>query len=197
MTSLKDDADAALSSQARGPLVVDDDVESVATWFDQHAGPLHRYLTARVGAHDADDLVAQTFLIAVRRQQAFDPALGEARAWLFGIATNELRHHHRQELRYLHAQSRALAIDVPAAASDDRVADRLDADAAARRVAADLRLMSAVDRDILLLNAWSGLTLAQIAVVLDLPSGTVRSRLSRARQALRSAHPKLSNEESS
>lgn len=172
-------------------------VDSLATWFDQHAGSLHRYLSARVGAHDADDLVAQTFLIAMRRRQSFDPELGEARAWLFGIATNELRHHHRQEQRYLRAQSRMLAVDVPVAASDERVADRLDADAAARRVAGDLRLMSAIDRDILLLNAWSDLTLAQIAIALDLPPGTVRSRLSRARQALRSAHPQLSDEESS
>lgn len=171
--------------------------EPVAAWFDQHAAPLHRYLSARVGTHDADDLVAQTFLIALRRHETFNPALGEARAWLFGIATNELRHHHRKELRYLRAQSRMLAVEVPTASGDERVVDRLDADAAARRVAADLRLMSAVDRDILLLNAWSDLTLAQIALALDLPPGTVRSRLSRARQALRSAHPQLSDEESS
>ncbi|WP_232519954.1 RNA polymerase sigma factor [Actinosynnema pretiosum] len=74
--------------------------------FDRHARALHGYLRRRVGDL-ADDLVAETFLVAYQGRAGYDPARGTARAWLHGIAANLLRRHLRQEVRGLRALARA------------------------------------------------------------------------------------------
>src|SRR3954453_4264094 len=92
--------------------------------FDAHAAALRRYLARRVGTEPANDLVAETFLVALRRRESYRPELGTARSWLYGIATNLLRHHVRSELRALHATARlANAGETVSAAHDGRVAD--------------------------------------------------------------------------
>jgi DNA-directed RNA polymerase specialized sigma24 family protein len=55
----------------------------------------------------------------------------------------------------------------------------------APRLAAGLARLTRDQREVLLLSAWAGLTHEEIAAVLDIAPGTVRSRLSRARAALR------------
>src|SRR4051794_5307314 len=74
----------------------------LAVLFDAHAAGLHRYLSPRVGAV-ADDLVAETFLAGLAGRAGYDPAKSDPRAWLYGIATNLLRRHFRQEIRGLAA----------------------------------------------------------------------------------------------
>src|SRR3954465_2499794 len=56
--------------------------------FDRHARPIHRYLVRRLGPPAADDVLADTFLIAFAKRAKFDPARPDARPWLYGIATN-------------------------------------------------------------------------------------------------------------
>ncbi|MET0492324.1 MAG: sigma factor [Actinoplanes sp.] len=73
--------------------------------FDRHAVAIHRYLARRVGASLADDLTAETFLVAFRGRARYDVAHADARPWLYGIAANLLRRDQRSELR----QYRALA----------------------------------------------------------------------------------------
>src|SRR5438093_609954 len=80
--------------------------------FDAYAAPLHGYLARRVGAEPAKDLVSETFLVALNQRHAYDPRLGVVRSWLYGIATNLLRRHVRQEVRALRATARA-ASQVP------------------------------------------------------------------------------------
>lgn len=53
------------------------------------------------------------------------------------------------------------------------------------RIARTLRSMAAIDRETLLLYAWADLTYEGIALAMDVPVGTVRSRLNRARRVLR------------
>ena len=164
-----------------------DVVEVFGQLFDRHAANLRRYLGSRVGPHVADDLVSQTYLAGFRRWRTFDASRGTPQAWLYGIATNQLRDHYRSETRYLAATMRAVGRD--SAVNSDDADDRLDAATAVRRLVPDLLRLDPVDRDILLLNAWTGLTLAEIAVALDMPAGTVRSRLHRLRRELRAAAP--------
>ncbi len=84
---------------------------------------------------------------------------------------------------------RALArtgVDPIAETWSDRVEDRVTAQAARAPLAAALADLSVRDRHVLLLVAWADLSYLEVAEALDIPVGTVRSRLNRARKKLRS-----------
>jgi RNA polymerase sigma factor (sigma-70 family) len=154
--------------------------------FDTYAVPLHRYLARRVGPDLAHDLVSETFLVAMNQRHAYDPRRGVVRSWLYGIATNLLRHHVRREVRGLRAIARSSGHNLDYEASHDgRVADRVDAAALAAQLAGALAALSEGDRDVLLLMSWAGLDSSEIADALGIPAGTVRSRLHRVRKWLR------------
>ena len=152
--------------------------------FDRHAVPVHRYLARRIGA-PADDLLAETFLVAFRRRASYTSDVG-VRPWLFGIATNLVRRHVRTEERRYRALARLAAGEVAPPVIEDAI-DRLDAGALRRDLALALASLHRRDRDVLLLTAWADLSYEQIAAVLDIPLGTVRSRLHRARRLTRLA----------
>jgi RNA polymerase sigma factor (sigma-70 family) len=164
--------------------------------FDAYARPLHRYLSRRVGAENAQDLVSETFLVALNQRHSYDPRRGAVRSWLYGIATNLLRRQVRQEVRALQAAARSVG-HAPAdeASHESRVADRLDAATMAAQLADALAELSDGDRDVLLLTSWAGLDSTEIADALDIPVGTVRSRLHRVRKWLRANAPKANNRE--
>jgi len=140
--------------------------------FEQHFDDVYGYLARRVGPDLARDLASETFTRAFAGRKKFDPRRGEPRAWLFGIATNLLRRHYRDEERRLRALSRydIAAVDEPG--DEPRLAEALHS-------------LAREERDALLLYAWADLDYAEIADALDIPIGTVRSRLHRARARLR------------
>jgi RNA polymerase sigma-70 factor (ECF subfamily) len=155
-----------------------------ATIFDRHYDAVHRYLARRVGADLADDLAAEAFTEAFDFRARFDSARADARPWLFGIATNLLRHHHRSEARRLRAYARVdRPTDIPE--PEGAIEARIDAQRAAPMIATALAQLSTDERDVLLLFAWADLRYEEIAVALRIPIGTVRSRLNRARGRLR------------
>ena len=157
-----------------------------AVLFDRHAATVHRYLGRRVGEL-ADDLLSETFLIAFRRRADFRPVHLEIRPWLIGIATRVLQGHTRTEQRRYRALARTPA-EPPVQPHDaDALSDRLSAQALRGPLAAALAELTARDRDVLLLFAWEQLSYEEIAAVLDVPVGTVRSRLHRARRQTRAA----------
>lgn len=153
--------------------------------FDRHAAAVHRYLARRIG-EPADDLLAETFLVAFRRRASYQPMRLDVRPWLFGIATNVLHRHMRQEERRYRALARARLVETSSYA-DDPPDDRLDARALRASLAAALAALKPADRDVLLLLAWAQLSYAEIAATLDIPIGTVRSRINRARRVTRAA----------
>lgn len=158
---------------------------ALTTLYDAHARDLHRYLARRMDPVVADDLVAETFLVAWEQRARYDPTRGPARAWLFGIATNLSRRYARTEANTL----RAMALDAGRATvaepADTASAARVDASRAARELAAGLAKLRAEERDVLLLVAWAGLRPVEIAAALELDVQTVRTRLHRARTRLR------------
>ncbi|GAA2788962.1 RNA polymerase sigma factor [Crossiella cryophila] len=164
--------------------------------FDAHAAALHRYLARRVGATAADDLVSETFLVALQRRHSYDPARAAVRSWLYGIATNLLRGHLRTEVRGYQATARAAgAVRPHEDGHDGRVAARVDAETATRGLAGALAGLAPGDRDVLLLTSWAGLDSTEVAEALDIPVGTVRSRLHRVRRGLRAHAPNPSEED--
>ena len=157
--------------------------------YDRHAGDIHRYLLRRLGADAADDLTADTFVAAFRARGRFDASrAGSARPWLYGIASNLAARHRRSEVRALRALARTGA-DPVAHSWVDQADQRLAAQALNRPLARALAGLSAADRDVLLLVAWADLTYAEVASALDVPVGTVRSRLHRARRRVRDELP--------
>ena len=108
-----------------------------------------------------------------------------ARPWLYGIATNLLAHHRRTEARRLGATARLLARRPAGDDAGDRVVERLDAEALWPHIADAVGALPEGERDALLLFVWEELSYDEIACALDVPLGTVRSRLNRARENLR------------
>jgi RNA polymerase sigma-70 factor (ECF subfamily) len=150
--------------------------------FADHYREVFRYLHRRVG-DDAEELAAETFAVAFRTWHRFD-AERPAAPWLYGIATNLLRRRRRDEVRQLRAYART-GVDPVAAAVDDEAVGHADADRARRALAAALAELRPQERDVLLLHAWAELTDEEIASAVGIPVGTVKSRLSRARERLR------------
>ena len=190
------------------PPTVDSDAEVVhrswnrpaefAVLFDRHAVTIHRYVARRAGTTAADDLVSETFLAAFEARHRYDIAADSARPWLYGIASRLLRRHARQQERQWRAYARQSTSE-HCEGHEERIVQRVDAAAAAGQLATALSALGEVDRDVLLLHAWGDLGYAQIASALDLPIGTVRSKLHRTRHRLRLAldipDPALTHEE--
>ncbi|SFR26004.1 RNA polymerase sigma-70 factor, ECF subfamily [Lentzea waywayandensis] len=184
-----------IAEQGHRPDLATQDPKEVFAWlFDAYAGQIRAYLAGRVGPDVADDLVAETFLVALRRRRTYDPTQATARSWLYGIATNLLRNHVRQEVRGLRLTSRAAGGETEVENHDTVVADRVDAAARMRALAGALAQLGEQDRDVLLLTSWAGLEPAEVADALGVPSSTVRSRLHRLRHRLQSLLTKSTEE---
>lgn len=143
----------------------------------RHEVAVHGFLARRAGGQVAADLLGEVWVRAFAGRDGYDPAYADARPWLFGIARNVLRAHWRSRR------------DAPTAdrAEDpwDEVIDRLDSAGRAPALVAAIQALPPAERDVLLLVAWEQLTPAQAALALGVPPGTARSRLHRARAALR------------
>ena len=160
--------------------------ERFAAIFERYFGQIHQYLAGRVGGKTADDLAAEVFVVAFAQRQRYDLARGSARPWLYGIATNLIGTHWRQEQRRYRALARTDARQV-SPSDEDLVADRVSASAVGPALAAALAALEAGDRDVLLLVALADLGNGEVAQALGIPYGTVGSRLNRARKRLREA----------
>ncbi|ALE04769.1 RNA polymerase subunit sigma-70 (plasmid) [Arthrobacter sp. ERGS1:01] len=154
--------------------------------YDKYARMVFRYAARRAGDSAAEDVMAETFLVAFERRDSFDLTWDDARPWLFGIATNLLRKHHRTEAKLLRVLAKSSGRD-SYADSTDRIAEQVDAAAATSAMAVALRKLSAADRECILLYAWAELSYEGIAEATKVPIGTVRSRLNRARRILKDA----------
>jgi RNA polymerase sigma factor (sigma-70 family) len=156
--------------------------------YDRYVSEIHAYLGRRLDRQAADDLTAEVFLAAFRKRETFDPRRGAVRPWLYGFAGNVIALHRRTEVRRLAALQRSADTDDGLEhGHEERVVTRLDAVSAQRRLAAELRALSDGDRDVLLLSALGELSHEEVAKALDIPYGTVGSRLSRVRRKLRAA----------
>ena len=143
----------------------------VEAWYREYGSVLLRYLSRRFGRCGADDLLQETFVQALRRPQRAGETVSP-RAWLFGVA----RHVGISAFR-----KRKLTVDLPgsvparAAEADERLDEM-------RRAIAKL---PAEMRETLELRLADDLSYEEIAAVLEIPVGTVRSRLHNAVKKLR------------
>ncbi|MFJ3796173.1 RNA polymerase sigma factor [Streptomyces sp. NPDC090088] len=177
--------------------------ELFALLYDRYAPDIHRYAARRLGDSAADDSPtlecaraggppsADTFLTAFRIRSRYDLTRPNARPWLYGIAGNLIGRQRRTEVRALKALARTGQDPVAASWGESGGASWVeDTDsriAAQGPLAGALAALSVGDRHVLLLVAWAELTYQEVAEALDIPVGTVRSRLNRARRKVRTA----------
>jgi RNA polymerase sigma factor (sigma-70 family) len=149
--------------------------------FDRHWPRIYRYCIERAGP-PGEDVAAETFRVAFTERKRYD-GRDDAAPWLYGIATNLLRRWFRSLARGMRAQSRT---GVEVSTDDlDELVERLDAEHLSPELASVLSDLSPADRDALLLHAFADLTYEQIARATGVPSGTVGSRINRARARVR------------
>jgi RNA polymerase sigma-70 factor, ECF subfamily len=162
--------------------------------FHRHFVVIHRYLARRLGEDLAEELAAETFSIAFARRATFKAQTPDCKAWLYGIAAKLASMHHRGEVRRLRAYARSAERLV--GTLDDTIG-RLDSQSRAPHLARALADLSARQRDVLLLYAVADLSYPEIATALGISTGTVRSRIHRARaqvsRALEPPTPSRSN----
>lgn len=170
------------------------DPELFTDLHDRYFTTVYRYIASRLGPQAAEDVAAETFLVAFDRRATFDPARGDRRVWLFGIATNLVARHRRREARHYKALSR---VDAPASAEghESRVVASVTAQRLVPRLAAALTRLSTGERDVLLLVALGQLSYDEVAAALGISPGTVGSRLTRARKKLNAVLPQESSDE--
>lgn len=158
---------------------------NIPALFEQHAGTISAYVLRRnVDRSTAEDIVQMTFIEAYKCRRNYDDRRGTHRAWLFGIATNLMHHHFRDEQRQREAYVAAAALELARADDCDAASTSLDARTVDASIVAALATLSRGDYEVLTLHCWSELSHQEIATVLGIPSGTVKSRLNRARRKL-------------
>lgn len=164
-----------------------DDPDALATLFDRHADRLYNHCFRATGDWaEAEDAVSTVFLEVWRHRHRVRLHDGSALPWLYGVATNVCRNLTRSRRRRWRAVS---TLPAPAVEPDhaERVTDRLGSVARMQEVLVAIEALPPREREVLALVAWAGLTYEQAAAALDVPIGTVRSRLSRARARLEPA----------
>jgi RNA polymerase sigma factor (sigma-70 family) len=161
--------------------------------FDRHFGAIHRYLERRIGTDGADELAAEVFRIAFEQRGHFRPLHESALPWLYGVATNLLLKRRRSERRHLRALIR-LEASADRHSILDGAEERLDARSTRAQLLEALGSLPKGDRDVVVLVAWEDLSYEEVAAALDVPIGTVRSRLNRARRRLRELLSATGNE---
>src|SRR3954453_5790148 len=128
--------------------------------FERHYDAVHGYLQRRLDEDLADELAAQTFLVAFDGRARFDRSRPDSRPWLFGIATNLAHNHRRHEI----VELRAIAAMRPEnGAAIDGVEARIDAERRRGLLAAALAELPAEESDVLCLLVWAELSQAEIA----------------------------------
>jgi RNA polymerase sigma-70 factor (ECF subfamily) len=138
---------------------------------------LRRYARALVGNRaEADDLVQDTMERGWRKLASWQRD-GDMRAWLFGIMHNL----YVDQARKTRITTEELDEHLPDPSTDTAQAHRLEV----RDMEAALRLLSAEQREVLLLVALEEMTYEEISIAVQIPVGTVMSRLSRGRERLR------------
>ena len=154
--------------------------------FDSSYPALLRFVQRRVHPSHAEDVVADTFMVAWRRLDQVPTDPDPARAWLFQVARRNLLNNQRGKKRQ-HALATRIAETAKLQASGPAAFASDETDAAHRRMelATAWPQLSRTDQEALALVAWDGLSTSEAAEVLSISNVAFRLRLSRGRRALR------------
>jgi RNA polymerase sigma factor (sigma-70 family) len=139
-----------------------------AAWVSPHLGVLSAIAVREVGANDADDVVQDALVRAWRRRSTYRAERGSPRAWLVGVLFDQARRWRMRSVPRLRSQH---------AAADDAASDPL------ARLA--VRALPRRQREVITLIYLADLGVDEVAALLQISSGTVKSQLHDAREALK------------
>lgn len=174
-----------LISRARGG-----DREAFGALVEQYRDNVYRLAYRMCGnAYDADEAAQEAFVAAWRALPNFR---GDAKfsTWLYRLTTNAAIDVMRREKRHKAVGDGEMMEVADTSNSPQETVERTEQQEAVQRALATL---SAEYREVLLLRYMEELDYAEIAEVLKLPSGTVKSRINRAKAALKTALLKSGN----
>jgi len=150
--------------------------EAFATLFHRYKQPLFGFFSRRLAdPARAEELTQETFIALFRSAKRYQPS-ALFRTYLYAIAFRILRSDRRK------SQFRAMFFGPAKAADAATVSSHTEDSLWLRRALAKL---DATDREIVMLREYQQLSYAEISALLAIPLNTVRSRLFRAREALR------------
>jgi RNA polymerase sigma-70 factor (ECF subfamily) len=152
------------------------DRKAFAALFDRHAAALYRFASRLLSdPRDAEDVV-QEVLLSLLQGNGFNPSRGNLRAYLFGAVRNQARKRAREPDEELPEH-----VATPGRPADEELA----AAQVSQAVVAAIHQLPWTQREVLLLFHYEDFSLNQIGDVLNLDLPAVKSRLHRAREALR------------
>jgi RNA polymerase sigma-70 factor, ECF subfamily len=157
----------------------------------RHAQPVFQFLCRMLGNEDdANDLAQETFLRVYRHRARFK-AGARFTTWLYTIAANLARNHHRWRARHpnisLDAESEATGQSIGEAlpAADPAPDGAAEATERAAAVRAEVERLPADMREVIILCEWQDLSAAEAAAILGTTPKAIDNRLYRARNLLR------------
>ena len=154
------------------------DAAAILRYFDEHHAPLYRFAWRLTGSvADAEDIVQECFLALIRPGCRFDTTRTPLRTYLFGAV-------YRQALKRWRRPEPELPSQLPVAAAPNPETDCFRAELE-RAVARAVRKLPEGQREVLLLAHYEQLPLGEIAAILEIEIGAVKSRLQRARVSLK------------
>ena len=161
------------------------DADLLRALHDEHARALWGYVLRLTGGDrgKAEDVVQETLLRAWRTPPVLDQSSGSARAWLFTVARRIVIDDWRSSRR----RQEVISADPPEVAEPDRT----ELSATRDLVVTALSRLSAEHRQVLLECYWRDASVAEAALRLGVPPGTIKSRTHYALRALRSAIEEL------
>jgi RNA polymerase sigma-70 factor, ECF subfamily len=161
--------------------VATSEAELLRALHDEHAGALWAYVVNLTNGDraKAQDVVQETMLRAWRNPQVLDQSGGSARGWLFTVAKRIVI----DDWRATRSRPEVITDTVPEQFVPDRTEQTVDR----QLVVAALRTLSDEHRDVLLECYIRGSSVAEAALALNIPPGTVKSRTHYALRALRLA----------
>jgi RNA polymerase sigma-70 factor (ECF subfamily) len=154
-------------------------------WYEAYGGAVYNYFRFHVPLADvAEDLTAETFLKVVRARDRFDSLKGTPRAWILTVARNVLvdwRRRARLRQYVTLGTMHDLVCDAPSPE------ERLVREEQVGRLLDVVATLGHADRELIGLRYGSGLDTAEVASILGISEGSVRTRLWRVLGRLRGA----------
>jgi len=173
--------DRSCSADAVTLSAIEGDVSALGSLYDEHHAAVHVFARRLLGEESAWDLVHDTFLSLPKALRRWNGE-GSLRTFIIGVAVNHARHHVRSAMRRRNAMGRLALEPEGTSGSPERSAEQ-------RRLSEQLlRALDALTfehRSVFVLCEVEERNSREVAEILGVPEGTVRTRLFHARQKLR------------